>query len=339
MTATSRSSSGIYAEHELLGAYCAREGVSYAQEFNMTSASRLFTVRSKLPEGLLTPVDDTRDPRVRARLRNAGFVPLYEGKSFYLHNPYALGKGQQDSIGRFVRISTANDALGDKWHVPRMLFRDIARSTDQRTLLPAWVAPAVHGNKAPSLDGNDDPALAALFGSLTLDYVMRMKVSASLNWFYVETLPIPAWDTTSFAERAETLVLRLNAIGADYPEPADDPLVAPEDRLAARLVLDALVADLYGLGVSDLAHIATRFPIYDKHAGEHRYTRLVVPVYESFMDGGYDAAMAKAAELATVRNAAGAGFGLDELWIPPGGWTQANDEARQILAAAGDPVS
>ena len=64
-----------------------------------------------------------------------------------------------------------------------------------------------------------------------------------------------------------------------------------------------------------------------------------MPVYEAFVDDGYEAATAKAAKLAAVRKAAGVGFGLDELWIPPGGWARANEEARQILAAAGDPVS
>ena len=134
--------------------------------------------------------------------------------------------------------------------------------------------------------------------------------------------------------------MRLNAIGADFPEPADDPLVAPEDRLAARLVLDALVADLYGLGVADLAHIATRFPIYDKHAGEHRYTR----AGRAGLRGVYRRRIRRrdgegAPSSQQCAKAAGVGFGLDELWIPPGGWAQANEEARQILAAAGDPVS
>lgn len=278
----------IYADHELLGAYCAREGVSYAQEFNMTSASKHFTPRAKLPDGLIAPEEDTRDPRVRARLRTAGFVPLYEGKSFYLHNPYALGKGQQDSTGKFVKLSTLQAELDSAaWATPRLVFRDVARSTDQRTLLASVMPPAVHGNNAPTLDSWTDPWLAAgVFGSITLDYVVRMKVSAHINWFYAATFPLPDWSGTPLAAHGVELVRRLNAIGADYPEPADDPLVAPEDRLAARLVLDALVADLYGLGVSDLVHIATRFPIYDKHAGEHRYTELVVSVYDAFVNGG-----------------------------------------------------
>ena len=44
--------------------------------------------------------------------------------------------------------------------------------------------------------------------------------------------------------------------------------------MAARLVLDALVADLYGLDADDLAHIAAQFPIYDRDApAELRYPR------------------------------------------------------------------
>ena len=41
----------IYADHELLGAYCSRRGRQLLRsEFNMTSASKHFTPRSKLPE-------------------------------------------------------------------------------------------------------------------------------------------------------------------------------------------------------------------------------------------------------------------------------------------------
>jgi hypothetical protein len=289
----------------------------------MTNASKHFTARTKLPDGLIAPDEDTRDPRVRARLRVVGFVALYEGKSFWLLNPYALGKGQQDSTGKFVRLVTADAELGNHaWRSPRLLFRDVASSTNQRTSVCSVMPPAVHGNNAPTLDHLGAPwLLTAIVSSLTLDFLVRMKITSHINWFYAETLPIPGWTGTPFADHASDLVLRLNAIGADFPAPAADPLIAPEERLAARLVLDALVADLYGLDRDDLAHIATRFPIYDKHAGEHRYTELVVPVYEAFLAGGYEGAQVKAATLAAARKAAGVGFGLDELWVPPGGFS------------------
>jgi hypothetical protein len=99
-----------------------------------------------------------------------------------------------------------------------------------------------------------------------------------------------------------------------------------------RLVLDSLVADLYGLATNDFAHIAARFPIYDRDAGdEHRYPVLAAQVYEAFCGEGIAGAERRAAELVAARAAAGIGFGLDELWRPDGGWERANREAREIL--------
>ena len=99
-------------------------------------------------------------------------------------------------------------------------------------------------------------------------------------------------------------------------------------------MLDALAADLFGLHPDDLRHIATRFPIYDRDAGdEHRYPTLAVDVYQVFYGDGPEAAELRAAELAASRADAGVGFGLDELWQPEGGWENANAEAREILAA------
>lgn len=325
----------IYADHPLLGDAVGRFGARYSAEFHMTNAAKHFVARAKLErEGLLGPEDDTRDPRVRARLRAAGYVPLYEGKSFWLHNPYFLGKGSSDSVSEFVRAATVSAELEtDAWQKPRIVFRDVASSTNQRTLVTSVIPPAVHGNKAPSLDGLFDPfSLSGLLGSLTIDYLIRMKVSATINWFYAETLPVPDWSGADFGAHARGLARRLNAISADFPEPAEDALVDPAERLAARLVLDALVSDLFGLHPDDLRHIATRFPIYDRDAGdEHRYPRLAVRVYEAFYADGPDAAEQCAAELAAARAAAGVGFGLDELWQPDGGWERANAEAREIL--------
>lgn len=330
----------VYGNHLLLGAVMEREGGTYRREFDMTNAAKHFTSRVRLvAEGILDPDDDLRDPRARARLRAAGYLPLYEGKSFFMHDPYYAGRNA--SVSKAVAVATVRRELeGDTWRQPRLVFRDIARSVQQRTMTVALMPPAVHGNKAPTLDGLGPAAapLAAILGSLVLDYVTRMKVSASLNWFYVETLPIAdAAPGSPFAARAADLVWRLNAIGADFPTPAADPFTDPAARLAARLELDALVADLYGLHPDDLAHVAAQFPIYDSVAPpEHRYPTLALDVFRAMHAEGPDTARARAAELAARRRAADVGFGLDELWIPEGGWARANAEAREILAAAGE---
>ncbi|MGI8874353.1 MAG: hypothetical protein ACR2KP_08510, partial [Egibacteraceae bacterium] len=272
-----------------------------------------------------------------ASLRAAGYLPLYEGKSFYQHDPYFAGRANVESVSKFVPVAIVRQELeGDAWTRSRLAFRDIARSTDQRTLIAAVMPPAVHGNQAPTLNDLASPfEMAALLSSVTLDYIVRMKVSAHINWFYAETLPIPDWTATAFAQRAPDLAHRLNAVGADFGTRAPDPLVEPGDRLAARLVLDALVADLFGPHPDDLAHIATRFPIYDRAVpGEHRYPTLAVQVFQAMHTDGPDAAEHRAHELAAARGAAGVGFGLDELWQPEGGWERANREAREILGDA-----
>jgi len=95
------------------------------------------------------------------------------------------------------------------------------------------------------------------------------------------------------------------------------------------------VADLYELKPDDLAHIATRFPIYDRDAPDaQRYPVLAVKVFESMCTDGPVAAERRAAELAAARKVAGLGLSLDELWQPIGGWEHANREAREILGEA-----
>ena len=136
---------------------------------------------------------------------------------------------------------------------------------------------------------------------------------------------------------ADKLVTSLNVVGAEFGHTtADRPLIAGADRLAARLMLDALVADLYGLHPDDFDHVAAQFPIYDKDALEElRYPRLAVVVYRAMAAGGVDAARRCANDLVEKRRDARCGFGFDELWQPEGGWEQANIEAREILQKAG----
>lgn len=334
----------IYGDRPLLGDVVESLGGHYNREFDMTNATRLFTPRSRLEsDGLLSADDDARDPRVRARLRVAGYVPLYEGKSFWLHDPYFVGRGSTESVSKFMAVATAAAELGsDNWKRPRICMRNVASSTNQRTYIMGVMPPAVHGNSAPTLDGlgwRDLIALNGILTSMVVDYVVRMKVSANLNWFFLETIPVPARDGHAYWTAGPQLVERLNAIGGDFPEVSPDPLVKAPDRLAARLVLDALVADLYDLDAEDLEHIVKRFPIYDGDAGdEHRYPRLAAQVYAAFCAEGLTGAERRAAGLVAARADAGIGLGFDELWQPDGGWRQANLEAAALLQAAGSPA-
>jgi hypothetical protein len=332
-----RISERLYADHPLLGEVCDDLGAHYRQELNMTSDSKYFVSLGKLTgRDLLQSEEDTRDPRVRARLWVAGYAPLYEGKSLWIHDPYYLGKGTSASVSRFVAMDDLGDLLDEDWLEARLAFRDVAASTNMRTLVAGLMPPAPHGNKLPTINGLGDraPTMAVLLGSIVLDYLIRMKISTTLNWFYVETLPIgTGWNAGAFMRNADNLARRLNALGADFDDPARAPLVDGMSRMSTRLLLDAMVADLYRLEVEDMEHIATRFPIYDKSAAKFAYPRLVPQVYQAFRDGGQAAAQKTAEDLTAERHKAGLGFGLDEVYVPDGGWTKANREAQKILEA------
>ena len=327
----------IYGDRPLLGSVAEQYGGAYSAEFHMTNDAKHFVSVGRLQERALVSVgDDLRDPRVRARLRLAGYLPLYEGKSFWLHDPYFCGARENMSVSKVVAIDDVQNKAGDTaWTVPRLSMRNVASSTNQRTYVVGLLPVAAHGNSSPTLDGLSlDKALElnAVLSSLVVDYIVRMKVSANLNWFFLETIPVAEWEA-DVVPRVRDLTRRLHAVGADFgPAMHPDPLLDGEGRMAARLVLDALAASAYGLSPDDLAYIATQFPIYDAAVPvEHRYPRLAVEVFRTLKADGYEAAERRATELTTVRATAGLSFGLDELWVPAAGWRKANEEASSIL--------
>jgi hypothetical protein len=202
-------------------------------------------------------------------------------------------------------------------------------------LVPVILPRAAHSDGAISVNGlgRDQATHAALvLGSLVIDYVLRMKMSANLNWFYIESLPF----VSSSSRELLDLAWAMNSVGADFPHATDRPNVDASGRLMTRLHLDAAVAGYFGLSVGEFEHVCGRFPIYDRHAPEPlRYPMMAAEIFRTMSSDGKEGAVARATELVERRRAEGCGFGLDELWQPEGGWDQANREAREILGEAG----
>lgn len=315
----------IYGDHRLLGDVVEGMGGQYNGEFHMTNDSGYFTNATQLVRnGLLSESEDLRDPRARARLQVEGLVALYEGKCVWINSPYF------EAPTRAVATEDVAAKSGDAWTKPRVAARNIGSSTNQRSLIVALIPPTGHGNSLPSIDGlslRDAAWLCGMLSSLAVDYTLRMRVSANINWFHLETIPL----AKNAVDDIIDLVLKLNAIGAEYGDA--QPQRAFHDgreRMAARLLLDCLVSGAYGLCVADMQHMATRFPIYDRNAAGFSYTNLAVKVFRSFCSEGIHAARVMADEVTQARRDAGYDFGLDEPYTPTGGWSRANAEARRI---------
>jgi hypothetical protein len=170
--------------------------------------------------------------------------------------------------------------------VPRDLFRlglrDVARATDERTLIAAVIPPGTAlGHHVPFFHRSlqDDPKqgyrtlmdaesmllLCGVLNSLVLDFVVRRKISTALTKAILATLPIPD-PPVDGPERAAIVELagRLTCVSPAFEELAQvvgvrcGPLGANE-RFALRAALDARVAHLYGLSEAQLRLVLADF--------------------------------------------------------------------------------
>src|SRR5262249_52788402 len=155
------------------------------------------------------------------------------------HNPYFRGPRERESVSKAVAIADVEAKTdSNSWNGPRLCMRNVASSTNQRTFVVGLMPIAAHGNSAPTLDGmswGEALRLKSIVGSLVVDYIVRMKVSANLNWFYLETIPIADWESDAEAARVHDLTKRLNAVGIDFGEPTAEPFLTGDERMLARL--------------------------------------------------------------------------------------------------------
>ena len=227
-------------------------GITFGREAHMTDDSHRFT-----------PI---------TRVGDAAALPLHEGKTFHQYT---------DRWKAEPRYAIRLDAMRDKpgWlrasgHY-RLAFREISRSTDDRTMIAAIIPPGhVFGHKGtcertPWLRSDATALmLCAIFNSFVFDWCLRQKIAASVSLFMLNSCPAPALseDAARFLAHG---ALRLSSRHAGYarlwreqlssarafsPELAD-----PNDRAVLRAAIDAVVARAYGLGRDDYCHILTGF--------------------------------------------------------------------------------
>ena len=270
-----------------------------------------------------------------------GLVPLYEGKMFWQfdHRFSSLGLFGEDGTGSLFepkpvildfkqqasyRIVPRYWVLGHLvqerwqqkgWEQPwTIAWRDIARSTDERTII-ATVLPAAYGVghtaglMMPKVEPQQAACLLALLNSLVIDYVERIKQSsAHASLFYLKQLPIlppeafSPEDVEFIASRVAQLTRTADDINAvwltEYPTYT---FQEPRARLSIRAQLDAYIAKMYGLTREELAYIldptavmgsdhpSVTFPGLKRKEtelyGEYLTQRLVLTAYDAIAAG------------------------------------------------------
>ncbi len=227
------------------------------------------------------------------RLRGGGFVhedaieeialPLYQGVMMHQFDfaaaRYSSGAGnraifepldwEHKRIDPQFLMSTDNHEGKGR---ARVVFREISNATNQRAMLAAVIPNRPCSNGLPILESLFSPLmLEAVLNSFAYDFVVRCAMGGThLNYFVIEGTPLipprtPALDLLAIiAARLncgdavfapEWLRLRADAErnGRELGGWKQLWAVTPHERLRLRCLLDAVVAELYGLDWDDLA--------------------------------------------------------------------------------------
>jgi hypothetical protein len=153
--------------------------------------------RADIPAGITLSRD--ADAWVREDKTEDIALPLYQGKMIYVDN-WNLSSIALDAPASW--LSDVEYLIGYKlWDNlafarERLVFRDIARATDKRTLISTLIPGLPCGNKVPLLSTDSFTAASSLMaqsmmGTFWADWAARRRVAAAhINWHVASSFPI-----------------------------------------------------------------------------------------------------------------------------------------------------
>jgi hypothetical protein len=265
--------------------------VTYAQEFNSTTDSRLFPTLDKWQS-------KGYEPDCFGRWRGPGetlAMPLYQGGMLHILNPFynAWADRQWKELRPDVARPEPKFLMADndfRNNAPtsercRIAYRRIARTTDTRTFI---------GSFSPPLPSSDSLFLLlfagngialplktmGVYSSLCFDWVVRQRLSGTnLSWFVIQECPVPLEIIESKGNSCASIGLYAGRLCLIHRRFAAEWLklkqlhpalptkewkhwwgVTEADRLRLRVEIDALCADLYGLDPDDFDWIVRDDP-------------------------------------------------------------------------------
>lgn len=256
--------------------------VSFLREVDMTGDKEQF-----LP----------REAFLRKRgAQRAQYVPVFEGRMVHQYDcsrkRYRSGSGRTAKWERNPRpgAPVTPQFYMKESQVPvdlshfRACFCDVTGQHNVRTVLAALIPPhCVCGNKVPvcRFDREDIrlPLLwVALANSFVVDWLIRKRMTTTLNFFHWANVPFPRLSPDGEAARelirdAARLLLQnagMEALPGLLPGvcPAGGPAepgrpLPPEAQEELRLRIDCRAAELFGLSPEELALILYAFPSLD----------------------------------------------------------------------------
>jgi len=260
--------------------------------------------------------------------REENIVPLYEAKMLHQYDhrwaTYEDGNIRKLTLAEkrdpnyrvtpryWIDKAEVENRLAGRWNKKWLLaFRDICRSTDERTAIFSLLPKIALGNKAPLLfvENKSPPLLCCLVANLdclVFDFVARQKIGGTnMSFFILKQLPVipPHNYTNEDINYISARVLELTYTSWEMKPFAEDmgyegePFIWDEGRRAKlRAELDAYYAKLYGLTRDELRYILDPKAVHGedfpsesfrvlkeneiKKYGEYRTQRLVLAAWD-----------------------------------------------------------
>ena len=286
----------VHAAHPSLGDTSVTAwNVHFVRELDMTNDSRAFLERSYLLE--MNCSRTTRGSWISPD--NEEYLPLFEGRMVHQFDPAAKAyKGGQGRTARWIPLAWTEKKLVPHYFVaesyaakvknnyllPRAGFCDVTGHANERTVLAALVpGKSVCGNKVPTCQFDVDKPLLhliwiAIANSFVLDWIVRRRISTTLNFFHWRQVPFPRVDPSSDIGRELAFMAAELCYHPSFSsgfmrwlERSDLPthvlprgMITLRKRADLRARIDAIVADLYGLTIEEFAVVLSDFPLLDR---------------------------------------------------------------------------
>jgi hypothetical protein len=232
-------------------------------EFHMTNDRDLWTdpKTSKLynPRQILGPVPGTTSdqpfynpeawPEIRSRMSEKDFWPLYEGKHI---DQFVV---DVKPVERWVYLGAAEKKYGKPPDPgPKLVFRDIASNTNERTCIAAVLPEkSCVNNKLPVVESESvSPEIACVvLNSFAFDFLLRFRVSSTVNFTHISRVAVlPVADC-----RDLPVIETVSAAGTARSNTTNPTFEAVWQANWA-------VTQAYGLSSDDLVHILSTFPVF-----------------------------------------------------------------------------
>ncbi|GCA77283.1 hypothetical protein MiTe_04136 [Microcystis aeruginosa NIES-2520] len=213
-----------------------------------------------------------------------GRLPLYEGKMIHqFTHQYALPKywlDEKEARQALLKRGEVDKGQILDYQTYRLGFRSVSSSTNERSLISSLIPKSVFCGNSLSISEYEQNNfreneafkffILTILNSFLIDWMLRQKVSQNLNFFYIYQLPIPRLKEGDkyFQEIVENAA-KLICTTEEFDQLAKEVGIGSHkngvteeaERMAIRAKLDAIVAHLYELTLTEFQHILSTFPL------------------------------------------------------------------------------